>query len=86
VLSRLLILLVDVYRATLSPILGPACRYEPSCSVFMQQAIRAHGALRGSWLGVRRILRCHPWAQGGYDPVPPAPRVGGSTHNPLRSA
>ena len=64
--------LVRVYRLLLSPVLPPACRFHPSCSTYALEAIAAHGALRGGWLAVRRILRCHPWNDGGYDPVPPA--------------
>jgi putative membrane protein insertion efficiency factor len=62
--------LVRGYRLLLSPVLPSACRFTPSCSAYALDAIAAHGALRGSWLAVRRILRCHPWNDGGYDPVP----------------
>ncbi len=62
--------LVRGYRLLLSPILPPACRFQPSCSAYALEAIAGHGALRGGWLAVRRILRCHPWNDGGYDPVP----------------
>ena len=66
----ILIGLVRVYQATLSPFLGGACRFEPSCSNYSIQALRRHGALRGSWLTARRLLRCHPFGPSGYDPVP----------------
>lgn len=79
--SRLLLLLIRVYRVTLSPLLGPTCRYEPSCSSYAAEAIRRFGAVRGSWMGLRRILRCHPWADGGMDPVP-GPPVGHKGHTP----
>lgn len=68
--SRVLLLAIDVYRATLAPLVGGYCRYVPSCSVYGQEAIRRHGAGRGSLLAVRRILRCHPFRPGGVDPVP----------------
>ena len=58
------------YQLFLSPMLGSNCRYYPSCSHYAQEAIHKHGALRGSWLGLRRISRCHPWHEGGVDLVP----------------
>lgn len=73
----LLMLPIKAYRIVLSPMLGPTCRFVPSCSAYALEALRVHGALRGSWLTVRRIGRCHPFHPGGYDPVPP-PRTGGS--------
>jgi uncharacterized protein len=63
-------ILIRVYQGTLSPLLGPSCRYDPSCSQYAIEAIRRFGVLRGSWLAVKRIGRCHPWHCGGYDPVP----------------
>jgi putative membrane protein insertion efficiency factor len=62
--------LVRLYQLVLSPWLPPSCRYEPSCSAYALEALRTHGALRGSWLTVRRLGRCHPFCAGGYDPVP----------------
>jgi uncharacterized protein len=66
----LLILGVRAYQVALSPILGGACRYYPSCSHYAIEALERHGARRGGWLAVRRILRCHPFRPGGFDPVP----------------
>ncbi|MBN1608136.1 MAG: membrane protein insertion efficiency factor YidD [Polyangiaceae bacterium] len=70
-LARLLILLVRVYQLLLSPLFGPVCRFEPSCSRYAIACLERHGALRGSWLSFRRLLRCHPFHPGGYDPPPP---------------
>jgi uncharacterized protein len=61
---------VRFYRGAIRPLLPNACRFEPSCSEYAETAIRRYGALKGSWLGFRRILRCHPWGGSGYDPVP----------------
>lgn len=62
--------LIDLYRLLLSPVIGPVCRYQPTCSAYAREAVIRFGALRGSWLAARRIGRCHPWAEGGVDPVP----------------
>ena len=65
-----LIAAIRVYQAAFSPLLAPACRFEPSCSSYAVEAIARRGAVRGSWLALRRIGRCHPWGGFGYDPVP----------------
>ena len=65
------IAVVRFYRYALSPLLPRSCRFHPSCSAYALEAIRRHGPWRGGWLAVRRIGRCHPWHDGGYDPVPP---------------
>lgn len=69
-MRRILIWLIQVYRYCLSPLLGPHCRYYPSCSRYAQEALQQHGVLRGGWLATKRISRCHPWHEGGVDPVP----------------
>jgi putative membrane protein insertion efficiency factor len=69
-MRRLLLLVIRGYQLFLSPMLGPRCRYYPTCSCYTHAAIEQHGAWRGSLLGLRRLLRCHPLAAGGYDPVP----------------
>jgi putative membrane protein insertion efficiency factor len=66
----LLLVLIRIYRWVLSPLLGPSCRFEPSCSVYAEEAIGRHGAARGGWLTIRRLARCHPFCRGGIDPVP----------------
>jgi uncharacterized protein len=73
VLTILLRGLIRTYQLTLSPVLPPSCRYLPSCSDYAAEAIARHGAARGCWLALRRLLRCHPWGGSGYDPVPAAP-------------
>ncbi len=62
--------ILKVYKKYLSPLLPPACRFEPTCSVYMYQAIKKMGLIKGLYWGMRRILRCHPFCEGGYDPVP----------------
>ncbi|WP_077488024.1 membrane protein insertion efficiency factor YidD [Sinomonas mesophila] len=68
--QRLIILLLIAYRAVVSPLYGQVCRFFPSCSAYALEAITVHGAVRGSYLAARRLLRCHPWNSGGLDPVP----------------
>ena len=65
-----LLILVRAYRLIVSPLVGPCCRYDPSCSAYAAEAIEKHGAGRGAWLAMRRVLRCHPFHKGGLDPVP----------------
>ena len=69
-MARLMLLVIRVYRYVLSPWWGNQCRFDPSCSEYALQAIHGHGALRGSWLALRRLTKCHPWHRGGFDPVP----------------
>jgi putative membrane protein insertion efficiency factor len=89
----LLIGFLRAYRLLISPLYGQVCRYHPSCSAYALDAVREHGSVRGVWLAVRRLGRCHPWAAGGYDPVPPrtnpaqSSRVrAGSTPSPQQGA
>jgi putative membrane protein insertion efficiency factor len=70
IVQRLLMGMVKGYRLFLSPWLGSACRFEPTCSVYSLHALEQHGAAAGSYLTVRRLVRCHPWCDGGQDPVP----------------
>jgi uncharacterized protein len=72
--ARILAALVRGYQLAISPLLRPSCRFAPSCSEYAYESLVEHGALPGSWLALRRLLRCHPFCAGGYDPVPPAKR------------
>jgi uncharacterized protein len=87
-----LIALLRAYRFAISPLYGQVCRYHPSCSAYALEAVTVHGAAKGSWLAVRRLGRCHPWAPGGYDPVPPrrtratSPTPSDTAQRPLHGA
>jgi uncharacterized protein len=82
-IARVLVLPIRLYQLVISPLLGPRCRFYPSCSTYAVEALQRHGALRGSWLAVRRLGRCHPWNPGGPDPVPPARRdTAPTSHRP----
>ena len=65
-----LILLIRIYQWVISPIIGPKCRYQPTCSHYAVEALKKHGPFKGFWLAIRRIARCHPWGGSGWDPVP----------------
>lgn len=69
-MARLLHWLIRFYQIAISPLIGPRCRYIPTCSQYSLEAIHVHGALKGSWLATKRVCRCHPWGGFGYDPVP----------------
>lgn len=71
ILSYVLKGLITVYKYVVSPLLGPKCRYLPTCSSYAMEAIDQHGPFKGGYMGLRRILRCHPWGGSGFDPVPP---------------
>ena len=68
--ARVLLGLIRLYQRAISPLFAPRCRFHPTCSVYAVEAITIHGAARGTWLGLKRIARCHPWNEGGLDPVP----------------
>jgi uncharacterized protein len=68
-MRKLIVAILRLYKWTVSPILPSACRYHPSCSEYMRQAVEKHGAARGVWMGLKRLLRCHPFHAGGLDPV-----------------
>lgn len=72
-LRSVLVGVIRFYQVAISPWMPAACRYQPSCSQYALEAIRLHGSVRGGWMAVRRLGRCHPWGGSGYDPVPPLP-------------
>lgn len=78
-MARILVMVLRFYRRWISPALPPTCRFSQSCSAYAIEALTVHGALRGSWLTVRRLLRCQPWHPGGVDPVPPPAVVHAAT-------
>ncbi len=80
-LARVLLVPVHVYRKVISPLFPPTCRFYPSCSAYAVEALTVHGAARGSWLTVRRLLRCGPWHPGGLDPVPPRSPAKQASHH-----
>lgn len=69
-MKQLLMFLVRAYQLLVSPVLPPTCRFSPTCSHYSHEAISKHGALKGLWLTIKRVIRCNPWNPGGYDPVP----------------
>ncbi len=75
-MRQILIALIKLYRYAISPYLAPSCRYTPTCSSYAMEAVERFGIFRGSWLAIRRISRCHPWHEAGYDPVPDNPALG----------
>jgi putative membrane protein insertion efficiency factor len=83
--QTVLIGIVKGYRLLLSPWLGSVCRFEPTCSAYSLEALQQHGAVKGSYLTLYRLARCHPWCEGGHDPVPPASSAGAATSTSLFS-
>lgn len=71
-MKHVLIFIINIYKWCISPFVGHHCRFYPTCSTYASEAIATHGSLRGSWLALRRLLKCHPWHEGGVDPVPSA--------------
>jgi putative membrane protein insertion efficiency factor len=69
-MTRILLIVIKAYQYLISPMLGPSCRYTPTCSEYSAQAVKKYGAIKGLWLSIKRVGRCHPWHDGGYDPLP----------------
>ena len=80
--KKILIALIGFYKKAVSPFLPPACRFHPTCSDYASEAVKAHGAPKGLFLAAVRLMKCHPYHRGGYDPVPPA-HIDVSNHGPL---
>ena len=74
ILKKIFILPIRFYQLAISPLLGPSCRFQPTCSHYMVQAIEEWGVLKGIWMGMKRISKCHPWGPHGHDPVPQNPK------------
>ena len=74
------LLLIKIYQNIISPILPHTCRFQPTCSQYMLEAIKIHGVFKGIYLGTKRILRCHPWGGSGFDPVPPKAKTDKNLH------
>ncbi len=83
-MRHVLVLLLKGYRLLISPLYGEVCRFYPSCSAYALEAVQQHGSLKGSWLAVRRLSHCHPWNDGGYDPVPPSSKARTVRHTMTR--
>lgn len=69
-MTRILLVLIRAYQYLVSPMLGPSCRFTPTCSEYAVEALKKYGVIKGGWLSVKRVGRCHPWHDGGYDPLP----------------
>lgn len=69
-MTRILLFVIKAYQYLISPMLGPSCRYTPTCSEYATQAVQKYGVIKGLWLSMKRVGRCHPWHDGGYDPLP----------------
>lgn len=69
-MTRILLIFIKAYQYLISPMLGPSCRFTPTCSEYAAQAVKKYGAIKGVWMSVKRVGRCHPWHDGGYDPLP----------------
>jgi uncharacterized protein len=69
-MEKVLIIIIDIYKLAISPFLPNACRFEPTCSNYTKTALKKHGLTKGTWLGIKRVMKCHPFHSGGYDPVP----------------
>ena len=86
-LTYILVGIVRFYQLAISPLFPPSCRHIPTCSNYTIEAMKIHGPLRGSWLGIKRLAKCHPWGTSGYDPVPPKdPPKQQSPHRKIKSS